>query len=262
MYLWPHRELGLRLWNREPARNWKTSIFFCSTCPRWGGGGLRVGADPPPCLPTAAVINDEHPDWGPPAPATQSVPLWTRAQGNAPSPPPPFVGNVQRAFPPPPPPPRDVLERPDTVGGGGVTPPTAKILLQRLRCQADLRFKIFGPPSAGAIGGPWEEGGSQPNPTLSPPSDPQQCSQRNKEFKSASPPSGAPPGPLVHSQSSSKACALSGCGCDPAAVGRGPVSHGVRLPKSPTFALLTFVRPRPPCLIGTDEPSFRCALWC
>ena len=41
---------------------------------------------------------------------------------------------------------------------------TAKILLQRLRCQEDLSLKIFGPPSAGTIGGPSEEGGSQPEP--------------------------------------------------------------------------------------------------
>ena len=55
---------------------------------------------------------------------------------------------------------------------GGAPPPpphlpfqclglTAKFLL---RCQEDLRFKIFGPPSAGAIGAPSEDGGSQPNP--------------------------------------------------------------------------------------------------
>ena len=69
----------------------------------------------------------------------------------------------------------DVLERLYTAGGGGYPPPgppplpfqylrlTAKILLRRLRCQEDLRVKIFGPPSAGTIG-PWEEGGSQPTP--------------------------------------------------------------------------------------------------
>ena len=39
---------------------------------------------------------------------------------------------------------------------------TAKVLLRRLRCQEDLRFKSFGAPSAGAIGGPWEEGGPSP----------------------------------------------------------------------------------------------------
>ena len=76
--------------------------------------------------------------------------------------------------------PRDVLERPYTAGGGGVhpLPPllpfqcsrlTAKILLRRLRCQEDLRFKMFGPLSAGTTGGPWEEGrGSQPNPPSPP----------------------------------------------------------------------------------------------
>ena len=77
--------------------------------------------------------------------------------------------------PPPPwtPPPWDVLERPYTAGGGGSPPPllpfhclrlTAKIMLWRLWCQEDLSFKNFGPPSAGTIGGPLEEGGSQPNP--------------------------------------------------------------------------------------------------
>ena len=45
---------------------------------------------------------------------------------------------------------------------------TAKILLRRLWCQEDLCFKIFGPPSAGTIGGPKEEGG--PSQTPSPPS--------------------------------------------------------------------------------------------
>ena len=35
---------------------------------------------------------------------------------------------------------------------------TAKILLRSLRCQDDLSLKNFGPPSAGTIGGPWEEG--------------------------------------------------------------------------------------------------------
>ena len=36
---------------------------------------------------------------------------------------------------------------------------TAKLLLRRLRCQEDLRFKIVDAPPAGTIGGPWEEGG-------------------------------------------------------------------------------------------------------
>ena len=68
----------------------------------------------------------------------------------------------------------DLLERPYTVGGGGVTLPppwtplppltplppfqclrlTAKILLRRLQCQEDLSLKIFGLSSAGTIGGP------------------------------------------------------------------------------------------------------------
>ena len=71
---------------------------------------------------------------------------------------------------------RDVLERPYTVGeGGGVPPPldpppllpfqclrlTAQILL---RCQEDLSLEIFGPLSAGTIGGPKEEGGPSQTP--------------------------------------------------------------------------------------------------
>ena len=75
--------------------------------------------------------------------------------------------------------PGDVLERPYTVGGGGGTPPplpfqcsrlTAKILLWRLRRQEDLSVKTFGLPSAGAMGGPKEEGVSQPDPPPPPPS--------------------------------------------------------------------------------------------
>ena len=75
-------------------------------------------------------------------------------------------------------PPSDVLERPYTVGGPWTPLPfpclrlTAKILLRPLRCQEDLRFKNCGLPSAGTIGGPWEEGGpSQPpsSPPFRPP---------------------------------------------------------------------------------------------
>ena len=81
--------------------------------------------------------------------------------------------------------PSDVLERPYTAGeGGGVTPSwtpppillpfqclrlTAKKLLRRFRCQDDLSFKIFGPPSSGTIGGPWEEGVPAKPPLRSPP---------------------------------------------------------------------------------------------
>ena len=38
------------------------------------------------------------------------------------------------------------------------------MLLRRLRCQEDLRLTIFGPPSAGTIGGSWEEGGPSQTP--------------------------------------------------------------------------------------------------
>ena len=69
-------------------------------------------------------------------------------------------------------------------GGGLPSPPsspskclrlTAKVLLRRLPCQEDLRFKIFGPPSARTIGGPWGEGGgsqSPPSPLLQDPPPP------------------------------------------------------------------------------------------
>ena len=87
--------------------------------------------------------------------------------------------------------PREVLERLYTAGGrGGLPPPPPwtpppppppppplpmfeadSQSFQRLRCQEDLRFKMFGPPSAGdhrgTLGG---RGGSQPNPP--PPSEP------------------------------------------------------------------------------------------
>ena len=52
--------------------------------------------------------------------------------------------------------------------GGGTPPPplpfrclrlTAKILLRRFRCQKDLGLKIFGPPSAGTVGGPLSDSG-------------------------------------------------------------------------------------------------------
>ena len=36
----------------------------------------------------------------------------------------------------------------------------------RLRCQEDLSFKMFAPPSAATIGGPWEEGGGGLPPPL------------------------------------------------------------------------------------------------
>ena len=65
--------------------------------------------------------------------------------------------------------------------GGGTPPPTpfqcwrltAKILLRRVRPQEDLSLKIFGPPLAGNIGGPKEEGGPSQTPLPPPhPSDP------------------------------------------------------------------------------------------
>ena len=43
---------------------------------------------------------------------------------------------------------------------------TATILLRR---QENLSLKIFGPPLAGTIEGPWEGGGSQPTPPPPPP---------------------------------------------------------------------------------------------
>ena len=44
---------------------------------------------------------------------------------------------------------------------------TAKFLLRCFRCQEDLRLTVFGLPSTGTTGGPWEEGG--PSQTLPPP---------------------------------------------------------------------------------------------
>ena len=69
---------------------------------------------------------------------------------------------------------RGVLEWPCTAGGGGVPPLDPPPLLpfqclrltskSLLRCQEDLSFKIFGPPSAGTTGGPWKEGGPSQSP--------------------------------------------------------------------------------------------------
>ena len=36
--------------------------------------------------------------------------------------------------------------------------------LRCLRCQEDLSFEIFGLPSAGTMGGPWEEEGPSQTP--------------------------------------------------------------------------------------------------
>ena len=41
---------------------------------------------------------------------------------------------------------------------------TATILIRRLRRQEDLSLKVFGPPWAGTIGEPWEEGGPSQTP--------------------------------------------------------------------------------------------------
>ena len=45
---------------------------------------------------------------------------------------------------------------------------TAKILLRLLQCQEDLRLKFLGPPLAGTIRGPWEEGGRSQTPLPAP----------------------------------------------------------------------------------------------
>ena len=76
---------------------------------------------------------------------------------------------------------RDVLDRPYAAGGGGVTPPAppppppppplpmfeadSQHFASAPSVPRALRIKIFGPPLAGTIGGPWEEGGpSHPPP--------------------------------------------------------------------------------------------------
>ena len=68
----------------------------------------------------------------------------------------------------------DVLERPYTAGGRGLPPPpllpfrclrpTAKFLLRRLPCQADLRFKNFRPAFGGGLRGTLGGGGVPAKP--------------------------------------------------------------------------------------------------
>ena len=79
----------------------------------------------------------------------------------------------------------DVLERPCTVGGGGVSPPPQtppppplpmfgadrQNFASAPSVPRGFTLQTFGPPSAGALGGPWEEGGPSQNPLPSP-SDP------------------------------------------------------------------------------------------
>ena len=81
------------------------------------------------------------------------------------------------------PPPRDVLEWPYTVGGGGRTPPRPPPPPPLPMFEADsqnfasaplaprgCKFEFLGPPSAGPIGGPKEEGcPGQPAPPFRPP---------------------------------------------------------------------------------------------
>ena len=69
-----------------------------------------------------------------------------------------------------------------------------RILLRRLWCQEDLRLKLFGPPSAGATGGPW--GGARPagsevrlaSPMRGKPSAIRPSSDREDKPKAHSPP--------------------------------------------------------------------------
>ena len=125
-----------------------------------------------------------------------------------PHPPPPFVGNVQRALPPPPPPPEGCIGTAGHRRRRGGNPPNSQNFASAPSVPSGFTLQNFRPPFGGGHRGTVGGGGVPAKPPPSPPSDPQQCSQRNKEFKSAPPPSGPPPGPLVHSQSSSKACAF------------------------------------------------------
>ena len=78
---------------------------------------------------------------------------------------------------------RDVLERPYTVAGGGGTPPWTPLppppppmfgadsqnFASAPSVPRGFKLKTFGPPSAGTIGGPWEEGGPSQISLLPPP---------------------------------------------------------------------------------------------
>ena len=64
----------------------------------------------------------------------------------------------------------DVLERLYTAGGGVPPPPPFPMFeADSQNCALvprGFKLKIFWPPSAGTIGGPWQEGGSEPTPPL------------------------------------------------------------------------------------------------
>ena len=80
----------------------------------------------------------------------------------------------------------DVLQGLYTAGGGGVPPPlpmfeagSQNFCFGAERVKNVCRLKMFVPPSAGTIGEPWEEGGSQPTPPpplQTPPSPPSHTS--------------------------------------------------------------------------------------
>ena len=135
----------------------------------------RGTAYPTPKTGEALVRHARHRASGPGSPKPNPPPSpgryfnfhFGREGGSPPDPLPPSPLRSSNALPPPP-----YGCTPQEEGGYPPSPllpfqmfePTAKILLRPLPCQEDLRFKIFGPPLAGTIGGPWEEGSPQPTP--------------------------------------------------------------------------------------------------
>ena len=119
--------------------------------------GVASSAPGPWHVPAISVI---HAHTAPPPPPCG--PCWLRGPVHA----------IVPAFPVGAPAPKNAVpfrrrRRGGTSPGPPAPPPplrTAKILLRCLQCQEDLCFKIVGPPSAGTIGGPSEEGGVPAKP--------------------------------------------------------------------------------------------------
>ena len=198
--------------------------------------------------------------------------------------------NAMPTQPNAPPPPR---ERPCTAGGRGVPPhppppdpppPLPMFDLNVQQFEADSQNfaaapsvlrgfqKNFGPPFAGAIGGPWEEGGSRPNapplqtpspppfkppprppsdPLSAPPSDPLSAPPFRPPLRPPSDPLSAPPSDPLSAPPSDP---LSAPPSDPLSAPpfRPPLRPPLQTPSPPPLQT-----PSPPPLQTPSPPPFR-----